>query len=92
MVGVKGGSGKSTTAAYLAEALGAMGLMVALADADPQSTLVEWEAMAEEQGQPFSVRVHPVPSVPVVRRVLPGVLAAHEVVVVDCRRPARRHD
>ena len=84
VVAVKGGSGKSTTAAYLAEALGAMGLGVALADADPQGTLVEWEAMAEELGQPFSVEVHPVPSVPMVRRVLPGVVAAHEVVVADC--------
>ncbi len=84
VVGVKGGSGKSTTAAYLAEALGAMGFAVALADADPQGTLVEWEAMAEEMGQPFSVEVHPVPSVPMVRRVLPGVATAHEVVVADC--------
>ncbi|MCL5935059.1 MAG: ParA family protein, partial [Firmicutes bacterium] len=69
VVGVKGGSGKSTTAAYLAEAFGAMGLDVALADADPQGTLVEWEAMAEELGQPLSARVHSVPSVPMVRRV-----------------------
>lgn len=84
VVGVKGGTGKSTTAAYLAEALARQGWPAALADADPQGTLVEWGAMALEMGEPFAVQVHPVPSVPMVRRVLPGIVASAGAVVADC--------
>lgn len=82
--GVKGGAGKSTTAVYVAEGLRLAGWSTALVDADPQGTLVEWEAMAREMGGPFAVPVHPVPSVPMVRHVLPGVVAAHDIVVADC--------
>ena len=42
VVNTKGGSAKTTTAAYLAHALAALGLRVLVVDADPQASAVRW--------------------------------------------------
>lgn len=43
----KGGSGKSTTACYLAHAYKQLGLRVAIVDCDPQMSLLGWADQAE---------------------------------------------
>lgn len=45
LVSQKGGSGKSTLAANLAAALHRQGKRVAVLDADPQGTLMDWQAV-----------------------------------------------
>jgi len=49
-------------AMYLAEALARVGRRVLVVDADPQGTLLEWEAAAIEAGVPLSVTVDGLPS------------------------------
>lgn len=81
---VKGGVGKSTSAMYLAEALSRRGRRVLVIDADPQGTLLEWEAAAAEAGIPLSVRVEGLPSAVLLRRRLASVAEGFDVLVVDC--------
>lgn len=70
LVSVKGGSGKSTSAALLAEGMAGLGLKVTVVDCDPQGTLLEWEAAASESGAALSFPVEPMPSAPMVKRRL----------------------
>lgn len=83
VVAVKGGTGKSATSAYLAEALARTGESVGLVDADPQGTLIEWEATAADVGEAFSVPVEGLPSAVLLARRLGGFARRFGVVVVD---------
>lgn len=73
----KGGTGKTTTAAYLAHALAEAGVSVLAVDADPQGSLLEWSDLAE-----WSV---PVIGLPVrnLHAKLPELAGRHQVVIVD---------
>ena len=81
---VKGGVSKSTTTAYLGEALARDGRKILVVDADPQGTLLEWEAAAAETGRPFGVRVEGMPSAVLLRRRLAGIAAGYDAVLIDC--------
>jgi chromosome partitioning protein len=54
---VKGGTSKTTSAVFLAHALREKGRLVALVDADPQASAVEWSELAG--GFPFAVIPRP---------------------------------
>jgi chromosome partitioning protein len=45
-VNLKGGSAKTTSAAFVAHALAALGLRVCVVDADPQGSTLEWHGLA----------------------------------------------
>ena len=81
---VKGGVGKSTTALYLSEALARHGRRVLAVDADPQGTLLEWEAAAADAGDPLGVTVEGLPSAVMVRRRLTGLAGSYDMTIVDC--------
>jgi chromosome partitioning protein len=75
---LKGGTGKTTSAVYLAHALHERGRRVLLVDADPQRSALTWSELAEFPfptiGMPTS-RIH---------RDLPGVVATrYDAVVID---------
>jgi chromosome partitioning protein len=83
--GVKGGIAKSTSTLYLAEALARENRRVLVIDADPQGTLLEWEATAEASGEPLSVRVEGLPSAVLLRRKLPALAGEdYDDVLIDC--------
>lgn len=77
---LKGGSSKSTTAAYLAHALAEQGRKVLVVDADPQGSISRWAELAE-----WTIPVRGMPSG---RLHVPGVgveleADGHDVVVID---------
>jgi chromosome partitioning protein len=82
--GVKGGISKSTTALFLGEALSREGRKVLVVDADPQGTILEWEASAEASGAPLSVTVEGLPSAVLLRRRLPALAEGYDDVIIDC--------
>lgn len=78
VVNLKGGSGKTTTAAYTAHALHERGLRVLAVDADPQASLYTWHTAA-----PFPFPCVCLPSGRLHREV-PGIAGtAYDVVVID---------
>lgn len=81
---VKGGAGKSTTTLFLGEALARAGRRVLLVDADPQGTLLEWEAAVLEVGEELGVTVEGLPSAVMLRHRLPTLAAGYDVTLVDC--------
>lgn len=76
---LKGGTAKSTSAAFLAHALAAMGLRVRMIDADPQGSTLRWQGLAE-----WSIPVLGLPTSTLHRQIW-GVIdpASVDVVVVD---------
>lgn len=79
VVNLKGGSGKTTTAAYTSHALHERGLRVLAVDADPQASLYTWH-----QASPFPFPTVCLPSGRLHREV-PGIAGdgAYDVVVID---------
>jgi chromosome partitioning protein len=77
IVNFKGGTGKTTTAAWVTHALAEAGLNVFLADADPQLSITTWAAAAD----------WPVPAaglaVPNLHTRLAGVAGGRDVVIID---------
>lgn len=73
VVNLKGGAGKTTSAVYLAHALGAT-----LVDADPQASATEWAEVAAETGTSLGV---PVVSLPTDK--LAGRLPAAGRIIID---------
>jgi chromosome partitioning protein len=80
VVNFKGGTGKTTSAAFVAHALHELGERVLFVDADPQATAATWAEMAGSWPMPV-VRM---PSLSLHRDV-PGIVVGqrYEVVVID---------
>jgi chromosome partitioning protein len=77
-VNLKPGTGKTTSAVWLAHAFHERGLPVLLVDADPAASALEWSDLAD--GFPF--RIVGMPSKEIHRRV-PELARPGEVVVID---------
>ena len=77
VINLKGGTGKTTSAVYLAAALARRGRTL-LVDADPQGSALSWSDQAE--GLPFTVAALPVKTL---HRQLPGLAQGFAHVVVD---------
>jgi chromosome partitioning protein len=79
LVNLKGGSAKTTSAAFLAHELAARGRRVVMVDADPQGSALRWQGLAE-----WPVPVLGLPST-TLHRQLWGVVdrARYDVVVID---------
>lgn len=74
---LKGGAGKTTTAAHVAAACAEQGSRVLAIDADPQASLAKWAADAA--ALPFAVEALPAPRL---HREVP-TLAGWDVIVID---------
>ncbi len=78
---VKGGTGKTTTAVYLAQVLSDTAAAVVLVDADRQGSALAWADMAEEADEPLGFEVVSLATRQLGNRV--GRLQADHV-VIDC--------
>jgi len=74
----KGGSGKTTTSAYLAHAFAARGQSVIVVDADPQGSALRWS----EQGE-WSIPTIALPVKDIHKRLSGIVPTSTDVVVID---------
>jgi chromosome partitioning protein len=74
---LKGGSSKTTTAAYLAHALYEAGLSVLVVDADPQASALRW---SEAAGWPMPTVGLPVRTL---HTQLAGIIGERDAVVID---------
>lgn len=74
----KGGSGKTTTVAYVAHAFKQLGLRVAIVDCDPQASLLGWADSAE-----FDIPTMGLPSGSIHRQLRGIVGDSFDVVVID---------
>jgi chromosome partitioning protein len=74
----KGGSGKTTTSAYLAHAFAAKGRSVVVVDADPQGSALRWS----EQGE-WSIPTLALPVKDLHKRLAGIVSASTDIVVID---------
>lgn len=75
---LKGGSGKTTTTAYLAHAYAARGHSVIVVDADPQGSALRWS----EQGE-WSIPTLALPVKDLHKRLAGIIPASTDVVVID---------
>lgn len=78
LVNLKPGTGKTTSAVWLAHAFHARGLSVLLVDADPAASALRWSDLAD--GFPFRVAGLPVKDL---HRRIPDVAAGTDVAIVD---------
>lgn len=77
---LKGGSGKTTSAAFLAHAFHELGRRVLAVDADPLGVLGQWEALSE---QPWPVTLAALPTRDL-HKDLPGMIRGrYDAVVID---------
>ena len=77
VVNMKGGSAKTTTAAFIAHALHERGLSVLVVDADPQGSALRW---SETGDWPFPVIGLPVRTI---HTQLAGLVGARDVTIID---------
>lgn len=78
LINLKPGTGKTTSAVWLAHAFHERGMPVLLVDADPAASALEWSDLAD--GFPF--RIIGMPSKELHRRV-PEVAKPDEIVIID---------
>jgi chromosome partitioning protein len=79
VVNTKGGTGKSTTAAYLAHGLSALGKTLII-DADPQKSSMSWsQTVGKEQFLPSTIPL----AVPDLHERVPDLAAGFNYVVID---------
>lgn len=79
VVNLKGGTGKTTSAAYLAHAFRDLSRTVLLVDADPQGSTARW---AHQSAWPIPTIELPAPNL---HRQLPGIAGTrYDVVLIDC--------
>lgn len=78
-IGTKGGTGKTTTAIYLASALHELGRTL-LVDSDPQMSALTWSHPADDGVLPFSVISLPTRDV---HRTLADMASDYDAVVID---------
>ncbi|WP_034651094.1 ParA family protein [Corynebacterium vitaeruminis] len=77
---LKGGTGKTTSAIYLATALARQDKPVVVLDADPQGSATEWAQQAEDSGMPLDFEVLPANARSITRvKAAPG-----EWIIIDC--------
>lgn len=74
---LKGGTGKTTSTAYLAHAFGQLGRRVLIIDADPQESITGWAEISH-----WTIPTASVPSKELHRRVK-GLGAGYDVVLID---------
>lgn len=80
LANLKGGSGKTTSAAFLAHALHEQGRRVIAVDADPLAVLAKWEGLSQA-AWPFPVLAMPSKTL---HKDLPGVIRGRaDAVVID---------
>lgn len=78
VVNLKGGSGKTTTTAFLAHAYAAQGKSVLIVDADPQASILDWSSTAGWDIPTIGK------AVPRLNTVLRGIIGERfDVVVID---------
>jgi chromosome partitioning protein len=87
VVNHKGGTGKTTSSAYISHALHEGGRAVLAVDADPQGSLLKWEAKSAESW-PFPTVGKPTTNL---HRDLPGMIgSSYDAVVIDTP-PRKEH-
>lgn len=78
MANLKGGTGKTTSACYLAHAFAQLGSAVLIVDADPQASILEWAEEAD-----WDIPTMGLPAKNLHRR-LPGIAGdRYDVVIID---------
>lgn len=81
VVNLKGGTGKTTSAVFLAAALAGEGRTL-LVDSDPQQSALSWSGIAEEAGEGFSFSVAGL-AVRDIHKQLKNLAADYDHVVID---------
>jgi len=85
---LKGGTGKTTSTAYLAHAFGQLGRRVLIIDADPQESITGWAEISH-----WSIPTASMPSKQLHRKVK-GLGAGYDVVLIDTAPfyPQEKHE
>lgn len=78
VVNLKGGAGKTTSAAFLAHAFARQGKKVLCVDADPQGSLLEW---SDEAG--WDIDVVGMPTKNIHRKLAGMLIDSYDVIVID---------
>jgi len=83
LLSLKGGTGKTTSAVFLAHAAVAAGEKVLLADSDPQGSALAWADSAEDLGEPFPFKVIQA-ATPGLARIIEREGDDYTAVLIDC--------
>jgi len=83
LLSLKGGTGKTTSAVFLAHAASAAGEQVLLVDSDPQGSALAWADSAEDVGEPFPFKVIQGASAGVAR-IIEREGDGYTTILIDC--------